>query len=488
MQKAAVTWLSDGVYTLEVHPFPKYKTMPSTVDRSKLPATGTPPAAKFPKLQKATLSNGLKVVLAERHSIPVVNFNLMVDAGYAADQFALPGTASLAMNMLDEGTKKRTALQISEELSLLGAQLSAGSDLDVSSVYLSALKEKLDPSLDIYADVILNPSFPEADFQRLKRQQLARIKREKATPIQMALRVFPRLLYGKNHAYGNPFTGSGTEESVMKLTRKDLVKFHKTWFKPNNSTLVVVGDITMNELKPILEKLFKNWKKGKVPKKNISKVAQKPHQVIYLVDKPGAIQSIIFAGHVTLPTRNPDEIAIETMNNILGGTFTSRINMNLREGKHWSYGARTLLIDARGQRPFLVYAPVQTDKTRESMVEIAKELNGILGNRPPTQEELEKIKKNRILRLPGSWETMRAVMGSINEMVRFGLPDNYWDTYPRKIRQLNLQQIEKAAKEVLHPDKLVWVVVGDRKKIEAGIRELGYGEIHFIDADGNPVQ
>ena len=485
---AAKKWLSDGVFVLEVHPFPKYKTLKTDVDRSKLPEPGPPPTAKFPKLQKATLSNGLKIILAQRHTIPVVNFNLLVDAGYAADQFALPGTANLTMNMLDEGTKKRTALEISEELAMLGARLSTGSNLDLSVVSLSALKENLDRSLDIFADVVLNPSFPEADFNRLKKQQLAAIQREKANPVQMALRVFPKLLYGENHAYGNPFTGSGTEESVRKLTRDDLKKFHRTWFKPNNATLVVVGDITLKELKGKLETYFKNWKPGDVPKKNIAPVSHKKSQMVYIMDKPGAIQSIIFAAHVAPPKNNPDEIAIETLNNILGGTFTARINMNLREDKHWSYGARSLLIDARGQRPFLVYAPVQSDKTKESMQEIARELNDILSTRPPTQDELDKIKKNRVLRLPGLWETMNAVAGSITQMVRFGLPDDYWNRYPDMIRSLNLQQIQSAAKTLLHPDKIVWLVVGDREKIESGIRDLGYGPIYFVDADGNLLQ
>ncbi len=162
--------------------------------------------------------------------------------------------------------------------------------------------------------------------------------------------------------------------------------------------------------------------------------------------------------------------------------------MNLREDKHWSYGARSLLIDARGQRPFLVYAPVQSDKTKESMQEIARELNDILSTRPPTQDELDKIKKNRVLRLPGLWETMNAVAGSITQMVRFGLPDDYWNRYPDMIRSLNLQQIQSAAKTLLHPDKIVWLVVGDREKIESGIRDLGYGPIYFVDADGNLLQ
>lgn len=483
----AQKWLADGQYVLEVYPFPKYSTDKTDVDRSNLPEPGDTPTAKFPTIQRSTLSNGMQILLAERHAVPIVDFNLLIDAGYAADQFVSPGTAALTLDMLDEGTKNKTALEISDELALLGARLRTGSNLDVSFVNLSTLKNKMDEALKLYAEVISSPSFPKKDFKRLQKQQVARIKREKSNPIQMALRVFPKLIYGETHAYSLPFTGSGFEESVAKLTRDDLVKFHKTWFKPNNATLIVVGATTMDEIKPKLEKLFKDWKRGETPQKDISVVEHREKPIVYLVDKPGALQSIIFAGHVAPPKANPDEIAIETMNNILGGTFTSRINMNLREDKHWSYGSRSILVGARGQRPFITYAPVQTDKTKESMVEILRELKGILGEKPATSEELTKIQKNRTLRLPGSWETIASVGNSINEIIRYGLPDNHFETYASRIHGLKLEQISAAARQVVHPGNLIWVVVGDREKIESGIRELELGEIEFIDPDGNPI-
>jgi zinc protease len=488
LRGTAEKWLSDGAYILAVHPFPEYATMASTVDRSSVPEPGEPPVAKFPTFRRATLSNGLEVVLAERHAVPVVNLRLLVDAGYAADQFGAPGTASMAMSMLDEGTKTRTALEISDELANLGATLGAGSDLDMSTVFMSALTENLDRSLDVFADVILNPSFPEADFQRLKRQRLARIKQEKVQPVGMALRVFSKLLYGEGHAYGNPMTGSGTEESVQQMSRDDLMTFHETWFTPNNATLVVVGATTIDEIRPKLERLFRSWRAGNVPEKNLAVVPQKQQSAVYLLDRPQAIQSVIFAGHVVPPKSNPDEIAIETMNTILGGDFSARINMNLREDKHWSYGARSFLWDARAQRPFIVYAPVQSDKTKESMIEIAKELDDILGERPATGDELEFAKNSKTLTLPGQWETANAVAGSIGEIVRFGLDDRHFDTYAGKVRGLKLNQIQDAAGKVLRPGKLVWVVVGDRQKIEPGIRELGFGPIYEIDADGNVKQ
>ncbi|MBA4148181.1 MAG: insulinase family protein [Verrucomicrobia bacterium] len=485
VQNAAKKWLSDGVYILEIHPFPKYESTKSEVDRSKLPVPTITPEVKFPVLQRTNLSNGLKVVLAERSAVPLINFTLQVDAGYAADQFASPGTAKLAMDMLDEGTKRRNALQISDELDRLGASLNTGSDLDTSSVALSALKANLNASLDIFADVILNPSFPASDFERLKKQQLDAIQREKSEPSNMALRILPELLYGDTHAYSIPFTGSGTAEAVSKLKREDAEKFYRTWFKPNNATLIIAGDAKLSEIVPKLEKLFATWKSGSVPKKNFSDVDPAEKSVIYLLDRPGSLQSMIFAGHLAPPKANPDEIAIETMNNIFGGTFTSRINMNLREDKHWSYGARSSLVPARAQRPFLVVAPVQTDKTKESIIEINKELRGILGQQPITSEEVNKAQQNQTLKLPGTWETISRVESSVAEIVRFGLPDKYFETYADKVLALDQAALQKSAAKVIQPDQLTWVVVGDRAKVESGLRELGFGEIRLIDADGN---
>jgi zinc protease len=487
LKSAANRWLGDGVYIAEVQPFPDYKAATAGADRSQAPSLGPPPELKLPKLQRATLANGLKVILAERHGVPLVNFWMAADAGYAADQFATPGTAKLAGTLLIDGTRTRSALEINDQTALLGAQLQGYSNLDFSFMQLSALRSNLDPSLDLFADVILHPSFPEADFKREQKLQEDAIQQEQSEPIMMALRVFPGLLYGRGHAYGNPFTGSGTAASVQKITRDDLVKFHEVWFRPNNATLVVAGDITLAELTPRLEKLFSGWKPGEIPVKNLSAVRLAPKPVIYIVDKPGAGQSVIFAGHVSAPPNAAREIAIHAMNDDLGGNFSSRLNMNLREDKHWAYGARSVLVGARAQRPFIAYAPVQTDKTKESLVEINKELRAILTDRPVTAEELARIKANETLSLPGSRETLDAVGLSITELVQFGWPDDYYDTMTGKISALTTSDLDAVAKQVVHPDNLVWVVVGDRAKIEAGIRELGFGEIRFIDADGNPL-
>jgi zinc protease len=338
--------------------------------------------------------------------------------------------------------------------------------------------------LDLFADVILNPTFPEDDFERLRGLRLAAIKQEKVQPFGMALRIFPKLLYGDGHAYGLPFSGSGNEEAVRSLHTDALKQFHVGWFKPNNATLVVVGDVTMDEMKPLLERQFRNWKPGNAPTKNIADVAHKNESKIYLVDRPDSEQSIIIAGHIAPPKNNDEEIAIEAMNQVLGGSFTSRVNMNLREDKHWAYGASSLIVDAQGQRPMLVLAPVQTDKTSESMAEIYSELSQIRGERPPTAEEVARAKDKNTLTLAGRWETANAVASSLAEMVRFQLPDNYWDEYPDMVRSLSDSEISAAAKDVIKPDNLVWVVVGDRDEIEGKIEELGYGDIVLMDADG----
>jgi zinc protease len=487
LKAAANRWLNDGVYILDVYPFPDYKAAATGADRSKPPETGTPPNLKLPKLQRAALSNGLKIILAERHEVPLVHFWMATDAGYAADQFAAPGTASMTSSLLDGGTTTRSALQISEQLALLGAEVRAYSNLDMSFVELSSLKEKLDPSLDLFADVILNPVFPEADFKRQQKQTQAAIDREQNAPVQMALRVLPGLLYGPGHAYGNPLTGSGTTDSVTKMTREDLAKFHRTWYHPNDSTLVIVGDTTLDEMKPKLEKLFANWKAAQIPKKNIANVPLPPKSTVYLMDKPGALQSVIITGIVAPPRVNPKEIAMEAMNDDFGGMFASRLNLDLREDKHWSYGARSILWPARGERPFIAFAPVQTDKTKESLEEMNKQFRGILGAQPVTAEELATVVANETLTLPGSRETQSEVGQSILDLVQFGLPDDYYETYASKVRALKVTDLEDAAKTVIHPDNLVWVIVGDRSKIEAGVKELNLGEFHLLSPDGKPL-
>jgi zinc protease len=343
----------------------------------------------------------------------------------------------------------------------------------------------LDKSLDIYADLVLNPAFPANELERLRKMRTAQIQQEKTQPVGLAIRLFPALLYGEGHAYSMPLTGSGTEKSVARINRESLVNYHSTWFRPNNATMIVVGDTTMAEIKPKLEKLFAKWEPGEIPTKNIAEVSLSDTEKVFLIDRPDSEQSIIFAGNVAPAVGDGNELAIETMNEIIGGSFTARINMNLREDKSWAYGAFTLLMNTKGQRPFIAYAPVQTDKTMESMAEIRRELVEYLGENPATAEELSKVKDNSTLSLPGRWETSNAVLRDISEIVTYDLPDNYWDTYADSVRDLSQEQIVEAGNEVIKPNNMIWVVVGDRAKIESRIRELELGEITLLDVDGN---
>jgi zinc protease len=416
-----------------------------------------------------------------------VQFSLQLNAGYASDQLAAPGVSAVAMEMLDEGTAAMDALEISDALARLGATLTSGSNLDDSVVGLSALKENLDASLAIYADVILNPQFAPAELERIKRLQIAAIEQEKAEPTSMALRILPRFLYGQDHAYSLPMTGSGDVESVAALTPADLSKYHETWFKPNNATLIVVGDTTLAEIRPKLETLLARWSPGDVPRKELPEVPLPERSRVYLVDRPGSEQSMIIAGQL-LPKKNEaDDIAVDALNDILGGAFTSRINMNLREDKAWSYGADTTVADTGAQRPFLALAPVQADKTAQSMLEIKQELDAVIGTRAATEQEVATSKRRSTLSLPGRWETGRVVLRDIADLVRFGLPDDYWSRYAELVGDLDVDEVNAAARRLLAPDKLTWVVIGDLGVIADEVRALGFGEVRVVDVDGNDV-
>ncbi|MBM4221916.1 MAG: insulinase family protein, partial [Gammaproteobacteria bacterium] len=477
-------WVTDAPFILEVTPAEPLQAAATGADRSSMPVPEGEAPVSFPAFERARLDNGLQLIVVERPEVPVVGMKLVVDAGFAADQSARPGTASLAMAMLDEGTKTRNTLQISEQLALLGASISAGSSLDTSSVSLSALADKLDPSLDIFADVILNPVFPDTELERVRKTWLAALSQEKTQPTSMALRVLPKLLFGKGHAYAQPLTGTGTEATLKALGREDLVRFHQAWFRPDHATLIAVGPVSVATLKPRLEQLFRNWQPGEIPAKRIDEVRPQPRKTLYLVDKPGAEQSVIFAGQLIPPRATADDIAIEAMNDVLGGQFTARLNMNLREDKHWSYGAYSMAQDARGQRALLAYAAVQSDKTAESLGEIRREITGLATNRPASAGEVALVKRSNTLSLPGQWETGTAVLGSISKLVEFGLPDDYWAGYADAVRKLTPEQVNQAARDHLQPENLVFVVVGDRKAIEPGLKALGFDFIQLLDADG----
>ena len=488
VREAAGAWLTDGDFVLSVYPYPEYATQDTQVDRGSVPAVTEFPSASFAQAEHATLSNGLDVYLIERHNIPVVNFDLVINAGYAADQDAAAGTAKLASEAMLAGAGTLDALAISRREAELGAELDTGVNVDYSWVNVSALKRNLEPTLALFADVALHPTFPQEDVEKLRKQQLAAIQREMVTPFSMALRVIPGLLYGADHAYGMPLTGSGTADSVQGITRDNLAQFHADWFKPGNATLFVVGDTTLAELQPLLEQRFGSWVQGETPAKNIVPVEQSAGSGVYILDRPGSIQSVVIAAKLVPARTQAPEFALQAAKNVLGGGFVARLNMNLREDKHWAYGAFGFIMDTQAQRPLVAYAPVQADKTAAAMAEIQQEFAGFVGANPVTAAELARVKDQSTLTLPGRWETANAVLNDLEEQVLNGLPADYWSNYAANIRNLDLAGVRAAAKANFQPDKLVWVVVGDRAKIEPEIRKLGLGDIKAIDANGQVLQ
>lgn len=487
VQRASRTWLSDGVFVLNVEPFPEYQAAATGADRTKLPTVGSPAPLKLPPLQRATLSNGLKVVLAERHAVPVVQLSIIVDAGHAADSQAKPGISNLALAMISNGTKTRNALQISARADELGAEITAGSTLDTSFISLNAISSELPNSLELFSDLLLNPTFPEAELARLKNQSIASIQQAKSQPRGIASRLFPSLIYGEGHPYANPFSGIGTEASVKSMTVEELRTFYQRWVRPDNATLLIVGDTTLQQIQPLLEKRLAGWKAPSeaLPTKQVSSVPLPSKPRIFLVNRTGAEQSLVFAVHLAPPRSDPENVAFETVNTVLGGSYISRINMNLRQDKHWSYGAGSTLIDAKGQRPFVVSALVQTDKTADSIQETLKELRGLAGAHQATEAEIRAAKDTLVLTLPGSNETAREVASSYADILTFGLPDSYLNEYVDKVEALGPTDLQTAATQLIHPDALTWVIVGDLAAIEAPIRKLSIGDVKVLDTDGN---
>ena len=470
---------------------PKYTTEPSSVDRSKgVPAVTTFPALKFPALQRATLANGSTLILAERHEIPVVQMSYEFKGGYASDPHGKLGTASFAMGMLDEGAGDLDSLAFKGKAESLGAQVGAGASLDGANAYLSSLKENLGPSLQLFSTMLQQPRFDQKDIDRVKAQRIAGIAQEKAQPQTAALRVLPPLLFGDNHPYGVPFTGSGTEAQIAALSRDDLVAYQHAWLRPEKATLIVVGDTTLKEIVPLLDRTLGDWKGEGAAEaaQAIPEVARPQKPRVFLIDQPGAVQANIFAGELVPSAKDPGAVKFGIANDVLGGLFSARLNMNLREDKHWAYGAYSFVPGAVGQRPWLAFAPVQIDKTAESLKEMQREIGDYAtGTKPASAEEVQKAVDDDIRGQPGAYETANAVMNTIGGIVRYDRPDDWVTRRNAEVEALTPEQVNAAA-HTLDGNALTWVVVGDLSKIEAGIRALDVGPVQVIDADGKPVQ
>jgi zinc protease len=492
VREVARQYLGAGWHQVDVLPNAEYGTSSDGVDRSGgLPDLPTEmPSLSFPEIHTTTLDNGVEIVLAERHSLPIVSLSAQFDAGYAADLGGKLGVASFAMSMLDRGTTSRGMLEIAAEAERLGANISANSELDASSVRLNALTSRLGEAVDLWADVIRNPVFDQEEIDRLRENWLANIAQEKAQPLSLALRLLPPALYGPGHAYGVPLTGSGTAESIGSITRDDLLAFQRQWIRPDNVTIFVAGDTTLDEVAPLIEGAFDGWTAPDVPlaEKNISDVEPPDATRVVLIDKPGSAQSVILAGQVVPGLGTDRDLAIDAMNGVFGGNFTARINMNLREDKGWSYGAQTLLLSAKGERPYLVYAPVQTDRTGDSVNELVRELHAIQSQEPITPDEMARVIASATRGLPGQFQTVNAVLTSLIASARFGRPLDYAATLTERYEALQLPDLQAAADEILLPDQLIWVIVGDLALIREQVEATGLGPIEIWNDDGERVE
>jgi len=501
VSEAARKWLSRPVFRLTVAPGERsaednalagnatHKPAYFRDPKAPAPAAAQPPAPTriteppiepvadlvFPKVEHAKLKNGIPIVFARRATVPVVRVSVSFDAGNAADDKAKLGTAALTTALLDEGTKTRTSVQIAEEQERLGASIGAKNGMDSTTVGLYALKPNLDASLGLLSDIIRNPAFDPKEVERLRGQLLTRIAAEKTEPMPIAQRLLPPLLYGQAHPYGIPFTGSGTESGVKAVARQDLTAFHDTWLRPDNATIFVTGDTTLAEIMPLLEKRFGDWKAPAAQKGTklfrMDRMAR-PARII-LVDKPQSPQSMILAGVLTNKQGMDNPVDLITANEVLGGSTTSRLIMDLRETKGWAYYAGTALPGVKETIPLLVYAPVQTDKTGESIIAARKDIGDFLTAKGITEAERNQTINSQILSLPGSFETSTDLLSAMMRNDLLGRPDNYYETLPATYRAMKAADMDKAAREAINADRLIWVVVGDAKLVRPQLDAVG---------------
>lgn len=443
------------------------------LDRATPPSPGPDPDVELPAVDRRTLSNGLEVWVAPRTDLPLVTLRAVVNAGSAAEPAGDAGLASLTAAMLDEGTRTRSALEIADALDHLGATFGAGAGYDAASAQLSTLKRHLPAALEVFAEVLVQPTFPERELERVRRERLTEIVQGQDRPTAVASEQAALRLYGPDHPYGRPL--EGTVASVGGITAQELRDFHRAYYRPNNTTLLVVGDVSTDEVIGLLERALGAWERGEAPAARYPPLPEPLEATrVYLIDRPGAAQSEIRVGHVGVARDTPDYFPLLVLNTTLGGQFSSRVNMNLREDKGYTYGARTSFAMRRAPGPFLASAGVQTETTRESVIEFMRELEEIREARPVTREELEFAKTSLIRAEPRQVETHAQLLGRLEDLVVFDLPPDYFDTYAERIAAVSREDVARVAAEHLHPDRFAIVVVGDRSRVEEGLRELPF--------------
>lgn len=450
---------------------------------AKLPKPGPNPKLSLPPIEKSRLANGLEVWLVRQAELPIVSMNLVFKSGATYEAADKTGIANLTASLLDDGTKTRSAVDIANQLQGIGASVNSNSSWDATNVALQTLTKNLDKALEIYSDVILNPTFPNTELETLRRRTLVGLLQQRSQPGAIANTAYNKVLYG-SHPYGRDLTG--TEASLKSVSQTDVVKYYESTYQPNNGVLIVVGDVDKASLMPKLEKAFSTWEAGKLAAADLPDPGALEKTGVYLIDRPNSAQSVVSIGQVGIDRANPDYFPVVVMNAVLGGSITSRISMNLREDKGYTYGAGSNWSYRRGAGPFRAGGDMQTAVTKEAVAEVLKELNGIRGGIPITQKELDYNKQSLIRRYPAGFETVGQISGQLANLAIYGLPDSYFNDYISNVNAVTIDDVNRVAKKYLDPSKMAIVIVGDRKVVEPGLKELGYS-LTILDTDGNPV-
>ena len=455
-----------------------------TLDRTKIPPPGATPVLHVPAWTKTQLSNGATLIVSERHSLPLVSFAITFVGG--ANQFEPAerrGVASMTASMLTEGTKTRTGDQLSDALQLLGTNVFANVGAEEGSINFVSTTKNFDAVLAILSDMMLNSAFPADALDRLRARTLVNLTQAKDQPVIVGAQVFARVLYGAAHPYGQ----RSTETTVKAITRDDVVNFARAYYQPGRAIITVVGDVTPGKVKGSIEKALAAWSKGgEKPSFDYPKLPELQPAKIYLVDKPGAAQSVVNIGLPGPPRNTPDYFALQVLNTILGGQFQSRLNANIREQKGYSYGVNSAFSYGKGPGAFRAGGSIFTDKTDAALIEFMKELKGIVGEKPITDEEIKTAKESLIQGLPQRFASVTAISGAITSLVVQGLPDDFYQTYAQNVSAVTKEDLARVAKRYIDLNHLAIVIVGDRAKVETALKNTEIAPITMLDIEGNP--
>ncbi len=454
------------------------------IDRTIKPTAQSVPKVSLPQIQKATLPNGLQILLVEDHELPVIAFNLVMQTGSAADPKGKSGLASMTAELLDEGTKTRDALAIAEQMDFIGASISVGSSYDATFMSMSTLSKHLETALELFADVLVNPTFPQKEFDRIQEQRLTALLQQKDRVPTIASLAFNKIVYSADHPYGND--ASGSDQSIKALTVEDIRSFYNTYYRPNTSTLIVVGDTKLGALKNQLNELLDGWKSQTLPGIEMPKTPVVEERRLYLIDKPAAAQSEIRIGMPATARNTPDYFPLVFANRVLGGQFTSRLNLNLREKHGYTYGARSGIQFNKYPGPFVASSGVFTAKTDSSLLEFISEIDHLRAD-GITGEELDFVKKGLTGSFALSFETPSQIAGRLQDVVLYGLPERYYEMYLENVNNVSLEDVKRVCSKYFDSSRMAIVVAGDMAQTKTGIAKLNLGEIVMCDIEGNKL-